>query len=606
MDTRLIARGCFCLVMIFVSIQYVDAASSQATNSVENRVTQAVPRAIPAPLDSSAADQELSVSSQRAFQAAIEARSQYFYDRGQNGRGHEALRQLSETTALIEPIPGLAQDLLDAGLSEVGGTADEPTGEVSLPVDPALSCPGFYALRTHPGVDSEGGRMGAEVLLQGAGLRTLQGGLNFGGQATSSIRGFAAFSIANGNNEDQVVNIGLDAAAAGRLVLERRNDEMSTIILDLAVGSGASNVSVRVPPGFYVVGYQPDRSVPTTYSIAALTTYAERAGGGFQGGAVFGGYHDPSRDSTGFAGFCLADPFDVSVRVLSAPTYGNSGALGLAFSVSSGEGTVFLDSRTADGQGPDPTGTFKDCPDCPSMVVIPGGTFTQGAPATELASKDDERPLRELSLPSFAFGQTEVTFDQWDACYDDGGCSHNPSAGGWGRGDRPVIDVSWNDAQEYVVWLSNKTGKDYRLPSESEWEYAARAGTTGRFNTGDCINTDQANFIGTWPATRCPEGVYRLETETVGSFAPNFFGLYDTHGNVWEWVQDCWNPNYIGAPTDGSAWMTGDCSLAVRRGGSWATDGQGLRSANREPDRRDRRHNTIGFRVARAAPDQPQ
>ncbi|MEE4330348.1 MAG: formylglycine-generating enzyme family protein, partial [Wenzhouxiangella sp.] len=495
----------------------------------------------------------------------------------------------------LERIRGLAEDLLDAGLSEVGGTIDEPTGEVSLPVDQGLSCPGFYVLRTHPGMDSRKGRIGAEVLLGGRGFRTLQGGLGFGGQATLSVRGFAAFSIANGNNEDQVVNLGLDAAASGRLVMERRSDDGTTIILDLAVGSGQSNVSVRVSPGFYVLGYQPDRPDPTTYSIAALTTYAERPGGGFQGGAVFGGYHDPSRDSTGFAGFCLADPFDVSIRVLSAPTYGSSGARGLAFSVSSGEGTVFLDSRAEDGQGPDPNGTFKDCPDCPSMVVIPGGTFTQGAPVTELASKDDERPLREVSVPSFAIGQTEVTFDQWDACFDDGGCSRYPSDGPWGRGDRPVIDVSWNDAQEYVAWLSNRTGEDYRLPSESEWEYAARAGTTGRFNTGDCINSDQANFIGSLPGTGCPEGVYRLETEPVGSFAPNFFGLYDTHGNVWEWVQDCSNPNYIGAPTDGSAWMTGDCNLAVRRGGSWATDGQGLRSANRDLwATRDRRHNTYG------------
>ena len=238
--------------------------------------------------------------------------------------------------------------------------------------------------------------------------------------------------------------------------------------------------------------------------------------------------------------------------------------------------------------------------DFPTMVVIPGGTFTQGAPESEPDSTIRERPQRQVTVPTFAMSETEVTFDQWGACVADGGCSHNPDDAGWGRGDRPVIYVSWNDAQEYVTWLSNRTGQDYRLPSESEWEYATRAGSTGRFNTGDCITSDQANFRAIVPALGCPEGIYRQQTLPVGSFAPNAFGLYDTHGNVREWVQDCWNSNYNGAPTDGSAWMTGDCSRAVLRGGSWLYFGQYLRSANRNWEFRGSPDSVEGFRVARS------
>ena len=244
--------------------------------------------------------------------------------------------------------------------------------------------------------------------------------------------------------------------------------------------------------------------------------------------------------------------------------------------------------------------TFIDCADCPTMVMIPAGSFTQGSPPDEPERQSNEGPQRTVNVPAFAMGQTEVTFDQWDACVADGGCSHDPSDSGWGRSDRPVIKVSWDDAQEYVTWLSNTTGYDYRLPSESEWEYATRAGTTGRFNTGDCITTDQANFSGDLPPQGCPTGTDRNQTMPVASFGPNAFGLYDTHGNVWEWVQDCWNGSYIGAPTDGSAWMTGDCSRPVLRGGAFSFFGQALRSARRTWFSRGRRFDFLGFRVVRA------
>ena len=243
---------------------------------------------------------------------------------------------------------------------------------------------------------------------------------------------------------------------------------------------------------------------------------------------------------------------------------------------------------------------FSDCSDCPTMVIIPARSFTQGSPLSEPQGTSNERPQRTVNVQAFAMGQTAVTFDEWDACVADGGCTHNPGDQGWGRGNRPVINVSWNDAQQYVTWLSNKTGFDYRLPSESEWEYATRAGTTGRFNTGDCITTDQANFRGTNPAQDCPTGIYRQQTLPVASFAHNGFGLYDTHGNVWEWVQDCWNADYNGAPTDGSAWMTGDCGRAVLRGGSWVNFSDWLRSALRFRGPRGDRHFSLGFRVARS------
>ncbi len=247
-----------------------------------------------------------------------------------------------------------------------------------------------------------------------------------------------------------------------------------------------------------------------------------------------------------------------------------------------------------------PGAQFRDCADCPTMVMIPAGSFVQGSPASEPQSFDSERPQRTVSVPAFALAQTPVTFAQWDACVADGGCTHNPGDQGWGRGDRPVVAVSWNDAQEYVTWLSNKTGHVYRLPSESEWEYATRAGSNGRFNTGDCITSDQANFAGTFPATGCPSGVSRNRTLPVASFAPNAFGLYDTHGNVWDWVQDCWNDSYVDAPADGSAWMTGDCSRAVLRGGSWSSSDGGLRSAYRLGVTRVYQDDSTGFRPARS------
>ena len=243
---------------------------------------------------------------------------------------------------------------------------------------------------------------------------------------------------------------------------------------------------------------------------------------------------------------------------------------------------------------------FQDCDDCPIMVVIAAGTFTQGSPETEPGSVHWERPQREVSVPAFAIGQTKVTFAEWDACVADGGCTHTPGDNGWGRGDRPVMNVNRADMQEFIDWLSQKTGKPYRLPTESEWEYAARAGTTGRFSTGDCITTDQANFDGTGPPLGCPAGIFREQTVPVRSFPANPFGLHEVHGNLWEATEDCWNESYENAPIDGSAWLTGNCELHVLRGGAYYTVGSDLRSANRDRVPRSSGANFIGFRIARS------
>ena len=194
----------------------------------------------------------------------------------------------------------------------------------------------------------------------------------------------------------------------------------------------------------------------------------------------------------------------------------------------------------------------------------------------------------------------EVTFEEWDACRRAGGCRHNPDDKGWGRGRRPVINVSWKDAHEYVRWLSRKTGEEYRLPSESEWEYVARAGTTTPIHFGRTISTEQANYNGNYTYGSGRKGVYRKKTVSVESFPPNDFGLHNVHGNVREWVEDCWHASYRGAPSDGRAWTVGgDCSRRVLRGGSWSGRPQYLRSANRFRNPSGSRGSYSGFRVAR-------
>ena len=246
--------------------------------------------------------------------------------------------------------------------------------------------------------------------------------------------------------------------------------------------------------------------------------------------------------------------------------------------------------------------TFRDCVECPQMVVVPSGSFTMGSPSNEAGRDDDEGPQHVVRIEyRLAVGVNEVTFAEWAACVAGGGCGgYRPDDEGWGRGNRPVINVSWDDAQSYVSWLSRKTGKSYRLLSESEWEYVARAGTETPFHFGATISTDQANYDGNYTYNTGLKGVYRKKTLPVGSFSANRWGLHDMHGNVWEWIQDCYNDSYSGAPADGSAWESGNCSERVLRGGSWFNSPRNLRAAYRDWDTAgDRSIFSYGFRIAR-------
>ena len=240
-----------------------------------------------------------------------------------------------------------------------------------------------------------------------------------------------------------------------------------------------------------------------------------------------------------------------------------------------------------------------DCDGCPDLVVIPAGEFMMGSPESEEGHNDSEGPQHGVTVRSFALGVTEVTFNEWAACVRGGGCNgYRPDDRGWGAGVRPVINVSYEDAQAYVSWLSEETGAAYRLPSEAEWEYAARAGTTTPFHTGATISTDQANYDGNHVYGSGRRGTYRERTTPVGTFPPNAFGLYDVHGNVLEWVNDCWHDSYRGAPSDGTAWTAGgNCGRRVLRGGSWFFSP--LRSADRGSFRTEDRSDHAGFRVAR-------
>ena len=275
---------------------------------------------------------------------------------------------------------------------------------------------------------------------------------------------------------------------------------------------------------------------------------------------------------------------------------------------------------------------IRDCPNCPELIVLPPDTFLMGNEKIWA-----ESPAHMVTIPQpLAVGRYEVTFSEWSACVAEGGCQgYRPKDGGFGRGNRPVINVSWSDAQNYVHWLSQKTGKPYRLLSEAEWEYAARSGTQTPYFWGDsekravvCTYANVLSCSKVVPGHRAvvvegkteSAGTNRQTEKTrsqvqgdrttprkgpkpVGSLRPNAFGLFDMIGNVEEWTADCWNRNYDGAPIDGRAWQQGDCQLHVIRGGSWKDDWkEDFTSTTREQvwDNISWRENYIGFRVVRS------
>lgn len=262
---------------------------------------------------------------------------------------------------------------------------------------------------------------------------------------------------------------------------------------------------------------------------------------------------------------------------------------------------------------PKPPAPFKDCEICPEMVTVPAGEFLMGAEDPERVIEFNEEPQHPVTIPRpFAVSRYEITLGQFQAFVDDdhhrmgSGCKvwHGTwkwdGAKGWRdpaglqRDDSPVVCVTWGDAKDYAMWLAHKTGKRYRLLSEAEWEYASRAGTATRYWWGDHFAPGFANCLdcgSEWDGERPAQ---------VGRFLPNWFGLHDTQGNVWEWVEDCWHDGYVGAPADGSAWTEGgNCDRRVIRGGSWPEAKNHIRAANRAPDGEDNRTSALGIRIAR-------
>ena len=244
--------------------------------------------------------------------------------------------------------------------------------------------------------------------------------------------------------------------------------------------------------------------------------------------------------------------------------------------------------------------TFKDCKSCPDMVVTPAGRYRMGAPKGEKGHQPAEEPQHDVTVAApLAVGKFEVTFDEWEACSLEGGCAnYRPQDAGWGRGRRPAIYVSYDDAKAYVDWLREKSGKAYRLLSESEWEFAARGGTNTPFAGGESLAPTQANFDASTAAGSKKQGSYEGKSVDVGTFPPNPYGLHDMEGNVFEWVEDCWNQTHAGAPADASP-RGGDCKRRVAKGGAWYYEAEFARPSARMSFPKGSRLNVIGFRVAR-------
>jgi formylglycine-generating enzyme required for sulfatase activity len=277
-----------------------------------------------------------------------------------------------------------------------------------------------------------------------------------------------------------------------------------------------------------------------------------------------------------------------------------------------------------------PKDSFKECEVCPEMVVVPAGAFAMGSPNNEKARDDSEGPQHKVTIArSFALGKFEVTVDQFAAFVTETGHDTGSTCdiwldGKWAErsgyswrspgfsqsGSHPAACLSWDDAKAYLAWLSRKTGQAYRLPTEAEWEYAARGGTKTRFHFGNqekdyCQHGNGADQKArndvpgatSWKVLPCSDG--HAYTAPVGSFTANAFGLHDTHGNVFEWTEDCWHGNYKGAPSDGSAWTSGDCNIRVQRGGAWGYPPDYLRVAVRGSQTHGHRYINAGLRAAR-------
>lgn len=232
---------------------------------------------------------------------------------------------------------------------------------------------------------------------------------------------------------------------------------------------------------------------------------------------------------------------------------------------------------------------IKDCATCPELIALPPGTFTMGSNSSD----PSEKPAHRVSINTpFAIGKYEVTVEQWDACVNAGACARVTNGGNRPK-NTPARDISWDDAQQYVKWLAGLTGKPYRLPTEAEWEYAARGGTSTRYWWGEQMRKGAAN------CKDCGEPWQKDGPVPAGSFAANPYGLHDMNGSVWEWMSDCWHTSYKGAPTDGRSWDEANCRVRVIRGGSWREDASYMMSSTRFKYDASVRHSQNGFRVAR-------
>jgi formylglycine-generating enzyme required for sulfatase activity len=313
---------------------------------------------------------------------------------------------------------------------------------------------------------------------------------------------------------------------------------------------------------------------------------------------------DPAKDfrHADLAGSCMAGAdlcgFDFSFSDFRNVDLTNASIAGARFGRADLAGTDLTKARGL-GDASLALAVIQDAPFAPQLVVIPAGSFVMGSPEDEEGRDEGEGPQHRVTFAApFALGKYPVTFEEYDHfCVEIG--REQPSDQGWGRGRRPVINVSWEDAKAYCAWLGDQTGQAYRLPSEAEWEYACRAGTTSPFWTGETIGTEQANYDGNYTYGSGREGEYREQTTPVDAFAANPWGLHDMHGNVWEWCEDRWHDSYEGAPDEGSAWLQGKSSGRVVRGGSWYVDPGLLRSAYRFGIEPVLRINNLGFRVSR-------
>jgi len=405
------------------------------------------------------------------------------------------------------------------------------------------------------------------------------------------------------------------ASIARVLTLEGGNPEgLALLLVETGLPSGLRGLPMAPGGGDDL---EPGEAVRALGVPAGLRTWAQIPGNVvawkdrdilFSGGVDEGNSGGPLLKGAAVAGLVMAQEgnFGLAVPASSLKRFLKSN--GVAWAVDAPAGAA--PTRVQPPAPPKAGETFRDCPDCPDMVVVPAGSFQMGSPDSEKGHDADEGPVHRVTFDRpFAIGKYEVTFDPWDACVEGKGCEHRPNHQGWGQGSRPVIDVNWDDAQAYLRWLGKKTGKPYRLPSEAEWEYAARAQTkTARFwgedPAGACRYANGYDETGerekgfAWEHHPCDDR--HAQTAPVGRFDPNGFGLHDMLGNVWEWTQDCQNDSYQDAPTDGSAWTQGECMMRVIRGGSWDVSPRGVRATIRDRDSTAYRDDTLGFRPARS------